>query len=287
LRAANVIIENLNKFLIEPLNADLYLLVQKTGTEIDNDINLFNTKNKIIYDPPDVTKQFINYHSLQKKDNYIEKACLQVYYNWYKFFETYGDQFENNYKYIIITRSDFLHLIPFPDLLNIYKNDDIFWSYDGHEWGGINGTLMCVPTKYIKNYLSSFYNYLQDSKNINTLNAQPYLNAETFLKIVFTKFKWTIGKIEPNAFITASSQSEITTWAKIKYNSNLKVYYKYEDQLMKAYNAFKKYTTNKKWSIVNINNTKHIVLLSGIPKISNIRLYSSVNQMKFRKMTYT
>jgi hypothetical protein len=259
LRASSTVLENLNKFLIKELKADLFLLVQYTKTDIDDYIHLFDTENKIIYDPPDVIKTFINYDSLEKKNNYLKDPYLQLYYNWHKINETFGDIFENNYEYIILTRSDYLHLLPFPNILNICNNNDIFWCYDGHEWGGINSTLICVPSKHIKNYLSSFYNYLQDPINTSYLNKYD-LNVERFLKIVFNKFKWKIGKLELNAFITAKNLNEITTWADIMYCPKKKVYFKYPDQLKRAYDSLNKYEDKKVWNLKYINNIEHIVL---------------------------
>jgi len=257
LRAISTVLENLNKFLIEELQADLYLLVQYSDTDIDNYINLFNTNNKFIYHPPDVTQVFINYELLQKNNNYINNPYLQLYYNWHKINEIYGDIFEKNYEYIILTRSDFLHLFPFPNILNIDSDNDIFWCYEGHEWGGINSTLICVSSKYIKEYLSSFYNYLQDSNNINYLNGCN-LNVEQFLKIIFDNFNWKVGKIENNSFITATNLNEITTWGAITYHCEKNVYFKYDDQLHRAFNALKKYENNNCWNITYINNIKYI-----------------------------
>jgi hypothetical protein len=259
LRACGTILENLNKFLIEELNADLYLVAQYTGTDIDNYINLFNTENKIIYHPPDVTKIFINYDLLEKKNNYLDKSCLQLYYNMYIINNIFGDILEKNYEYIILTRSDYLHLFPFPNILNLCNKDDIFWCYGGHEWMGVNSTLIGVSSKYIKEYLSSFYNYLQDPSNINYLNNS-YLNAEQFIKIIFDKFNWKTGKIEPNAFITATNLNELTTWSAVKYCPEKNVYYKYDGQLQQAFDSLNKYKNNKGWNITYINNMDYIIL---------------------------
>jgi hypothetical protein len=249
LRAGCTIYENFNKYLINELGADLYMVVQ--DTKIDH-INLFHTENKLIYQPPDVRNVFINYNLLTQRNNYISYGCLQVYYNFHKINEIFGDILENKYEYIILTRSDYLHIFPFPNILNICNNTDLFWCYDGHEWGGVNITLVCIPSKYIREYLSSFYNYLQDSNNINYLNTLD-INAELFAKIIFDKFNWKIGKIEPNAFITATNFHELTTCGSIiSYCLNKNVYYKYPDQLQRAFNSLQKYENHFTWCIHNI-----------------------------------
>jgi len=271
LRAVNdEIIENLYKNLLEPLEADFFVMVQKTGTDIDKNMDLLKTENKIMYESPDVTKIFINYNNFKKNNpkkpnnNYINIPFLNVYYNFYNIGKTFGDIFEKNYEYIIITRSDFLHLFPFPDISSLYDKEDLrYWCYDGHEWGGINCTLICVPSKYIKSYLFSCYNYLQDSNNIkrfNSISDNYKLNTEFFAKIIFDDNNWKIGKIEPNAFLTASNMNEITTWAKIKYSNVYKVFYKYKDQLNRAFASLRKYKNNKRWQLCNLDGNYSIIL---------------------------
>ena len=248
MRAVDAIIQNFNKYLLEPLNADLFIVAQKTNTLIDNNIHKFDTSSKIIYkNPPHITKLYKNYNQLKKSFNYLNTTHLNIYYNFYKINKIYGDLFEKNYQYIILTRSDFLHLFPFPDICNLYnKSNDIFWCYNDHEYGGINATLICVPSKYIKLYLSSCYNYLQNRKNINLLNNKK-LNVERFFGLIFNTYKWINYKIQPNSFITASSFNEITTWGKIKYCNVKNVFYKYIKQKNAAFNALNKYNIYKKW----------------------------------------
>jgi hypothetical protein len=266
LRAVDTIIDNFNKFLIEPLQADLYIFVQKTNTNIDSNLELFKTDNKILYDPSDNTKTFRNYDRLFKNNNYLNIPYLNVYENWYKINEKFGDIFEKNYNYIILTRSDFLHLFDFPDFLNIYDNNELFWCYDGHEYEGINTTLVCVSSKYIKEYLCCAYNYLDDPKNIDTLNNND-LNTERFLKLIFDKNNWKIGKIQNNAFITASSLNDITTWASISYCNINKVFYKYDYQMKNVYNSLEQYNNHKRWIISSKDINKIILETNNDNKI--------------------
>jgi hypothetical protein len=262
LRSVNEIIVNLYKNLLEPLEADFFVMVQKTGTDIDKNIDLLKTENKIMYESPDVTKIFINYNKLLKNNNYIKISSLNIYYNWYEIGKTFGDIFEKNYEYIILTRSDFLHLFPYPDISSLYDKEDLrYWCYDGHEFNGINCTLICIPSKFIKSFLFSCYTYLQNSNNITRLNSISHkLNVEFFTKIIFDDNNWKIGKIEPNSFITASNMNEITTWAKIKYSKVYKVFYKYEDQLKRAFTSLRKYKNNKRWQLYNLNGNYNISL---------------------------
>ena len=255
LRAIDTVIKNFNNFLIKPLDADLYVLVQESGTDIDKNINLFETDNKIIYNPPDTNKIFVNLNKLTQSEeankNYIIKSHLNIYYNFYKLKNTFGDIFEKKYKYIILTRSDYLHLFNFPDILKLTNNKtDLFWCYDGHEYGGINNTLICVQSKYIKDYLSSAFNYLQNSNNVNRLNNLT-LNIEIFYKLIFDDNNWKIGKIQNNAFLTASNSNGLTTCKPILYSEKHNVFYKYIEQLTNSFDALNSYNKKYKWKFVD------------------------------------
>jgi hypothetical protein len=261
LRAVSVVIEALKKYVIDPLHMDLFVCVQTTDTPTDKHIRLFPTKNKIIYKPTDVTKTFKNYDKLLKKNNYINIPYLNVYENWYKIYQLWGKKLET-YEYVVMTRSDYLHLLPFPDISTLYPKKDLFWVYNGHEFEGINNSLIVVPSKHICSYLTCAYDFLQDSSNIHFLNIQPFLNTEIFFKLLFQHHHWKIGKIQLNAFITTSGKNEITTWGKIEYSKKYKVFYKYKHQLNDAYASLKQYKT-RKW----VRKNKKIIL--GTKKIKH------------------
>jgi hypothetical protein len=274
LRSVEVVIENLNKFLLKPLDADLYVLAQETGTDIDKNIKLFETDNKLIYKPLDNTKIYTNLSKLTRSNlahrNYIINSHLNIYVNFLKIANTYGNIFENNYEYIIITRSDYLHLFNFPDIVNLTSKTDLFWCYDGHEYGGINNTLICVPSKYIKKYLSSAFIYLEDVNSINRLNNLE-LNVEQYYKLIFDDNGWKIGKIQNNAFITASNINTITTsYKSVEYSEKHNVFYKYIEQLTNAYDALNSYNKNYKWIFI-----KNKIML--IPSIN-----FSLGQLNYR-----
>jgi hypothetical protein len=265
LRAVSVVIESLKKYVIDPLQMDLYVYAQKTNTDIDNHLDLYPSKNKIIYNSSDVTKTFVNYDVLIKKNNYVLDRYLKVYENWYKIAQLWGDEFEK-YDSIVLSRSDFLHLFPFPDVSTLYPNKDLIWCYNGCEWDGINYNLVVVPSKYIKKYLTCAYDFLQNPSMVPFLNKQD-LNTEKFFKLLFQYHHWNIGKIQPNSFITASGKHEITTWAQIEYSRVHNVYYKYIDQLNDAYTALKQSKSNK-W----ILKDKKIILKQPMPLVKQNKI---------------
>lgn len=241
--------DSLYKNVIKPLNADVFICCQKTGKDIDNNISLFkdNIVDKQLYDKPNLNDVYKHLDAIENKGNFRIDSNLQMYYNFYKINKLYGKLFETEYDYIILSRSDFLHIFEFPNISNLTKNDDIIWSYDEHDYGGINMCLLVVPAKYIVRYLTSTYNYLNDESNIDKLNRLD-LNNEKLYKLYFNENNWKIGKIQNNAFITCDSDKEITTWGEIKYSDKYNVYYKYEYQMNNSYESYEQYKNGDTWT---------------------------------------
>jgi hypothetical protein len=257
LRAIKTVRERFYKNLVHPLNADVFVVVQK-GYK-DADISLLDEKivEKITYDKPPITI-YKNYDKLEKHDNYMIDSNLQIYYNFYYIHEKLGDILESNYDYVIITRSDFLHMFEFPNVASLC-DESIFWMYDGHEFDGLNcGCFVCVPQMFIKKFLKCFFEYLQDDTNISKLNKMN-LNIERYAKLMFAENSWRIGKMQNNAFITCDSMNEKTTWGSIKYSKKYKVFYKYIDQLNNTFNALVHYNNGERWNYINDIDRKIIL----------------------------
>jgi hypothetical protein len=168
-RAIKSTYENFYKKMVEPLNADVFMVLQEIDKEDNHDIDNINlykkVEGKITYHNPNVNEIYKTYDKLNKNiiNNYNSDSHLKVIYNFYKINEIFGNLFESNYKYIILSRTDFLHLFNFPDILKLSPHsldNEIFWCYDGHEYGGINATLICIPSSKIREYLSFYYNFL-------------------------------------------------------------------------------------------------------------------------------
>jgi hypothetical protein len=259
LRAVKTIKNNFYKNFIHQLNADLFIVARNNYKA--ETVNLFS-ENVVSVNLYDEIQQdtYINLHKLHNISNYLNFAHLQWYYNYYKIYETLGDILEKNYEYIILTRSDFLHMFEFPDILKLEgETENIFWTYEGMDWGGINPCLICVPSIYIKEYLKSFFEILQDEKNINELNSLD-LNCERYTKFIFDKKGWKNGKIQPNAIITCDSMEEKTTWGHISYDQRTELFYKCPEFYSLTMINLQEYNQGKKWFITNEGECKKIVL---------------------------
>lgn len=269
-RAIKSTIDNLYKNLIEQLDADMYILMQKTHTDLDNNLDLFNKNviEKEIYEPSvSIRDKYKIINELKEpsgSNNYLMDANLQFYYNMHLINEKFGDALEKNYEYIIVTRSDFLYLLLFPDILNLVDLKEKIWTFDGHEWGGINATFLCIPSIYIKSVLSCYYNNLQNPDNVHRFNDLE-LNPEKFIKLIFDDNNWKIGKIQNISFLTADSENEIATWSKVIYDEEHKVHYKYKEQMDSAYESLSQYQKGYKWTYTHNEDFDKIILTQTTP----------------------
>jgi hypothetical protein len=278
LRGVKTTIDSFYKNLIEPIDADIFINCQLTNTHIDDNIKLFNKNyiKKNIYEKP-LSSNYFKYNNLLQpiNENIIYEGALQAFLNFKEIADAYGDILEKNYNYIILTRSDFKYLFEIPNVLKITKNDNIFWSYEDDTWGGINNNFSIIPSKFIKQYLYSYYNYLTNVNYINKLlSLKTGLNCERLTTSIFKFNNWKIGTMKSNAFITADYINERSTWASIKYNDAYKTLFKYPGQLNNSYKNLNIFNKGNNWKF---NGKDKIFLIDEPIKIvnTNIIVYSN------------
>jgi hypothetical protein len=236
--------------LVRPLNADVFVMFQAEQDGFDElNENIVKIKN---YKKPD-SNSYFNFKTMiglkgDHDNNWKKESNLQQYINFNLISESWGDTLANEYDMVIMVRSDFLHLFDFPDILSHYPSNDRFWSYEGHEWGGINYTLMAVPSRNIIEYLTSPYNIIINYESNLKIIQEP-MNCERFMKAIFYHKGWIINKIKVNSFLTADDEKTTTTWATIKKSEKYNVIYKYEEQLESAYKNFENWENGKKWKL--------------------------------------
>ena len=248
LRSIPEIINNFNNNFINSLDADLYIVCQSTNSIIDHNLNIINHKvcHKSMYQKPNVQGVYTRLNELGHQDNCIMPQCLNIFYNWNKINDEIGDRLVSNYRNIILTRSDYNHIVQFPNINSLLDdNNNIIWTYDGCEWEGVNMNLMVIPNSLIKKVLTCVHDAFN---NPNKYPIKDQLcNIEMLIKIIFDHNKWKIGKIDNNAFITCSGFSDRTTWKAISFSEKYNVYYKYIENLEKAQETLRRTQTNKSW----------------------------------------
>jgi hypothetical protein len=149
--------------------------------------------------------------------------------------------------------------------------NNIFWSYEDDNWGGINDNLIIIPNRFIKAYLYGYYNYLSNENNIKKLLSEKIgLNVERLCSTIFKFNNWKIGVMKSNAYISADCIDEKTTWGKIKYSDKYDTFYKYDTQLEKSQENLIIYNKGNKWKFNGINKLLLIDEPKKIPlKINN------------------
>ena len=256
MRGIKSTIKNFYKNLVNKLDADIFILGQKISEEIDNNIDFYteNVKIKKLYEKENIQEHF----NLSKinliNDGSFVNSTFNVIINIKNICDNYSDILEQNYDYIILTRSDYQYLYEFPNVIELSNENDIFWFYDDHSWGGVNSTMSFVPSKLIKKYLFYFYEYLTNNNILNKMIKQrPNFNSERFVKYILDSNNWKYGFINNNGYISADSLNDRTTWSVICYSNDYEVYYKYPEQFNNSYNNLKKFT---KWNYENNNGFK-------------------------------
>lgn len=252
LRAIPTIIHNFNNNFVNSLNADVYVICQRTNTYIDdyfNNIN-HNVRHKSMYDKPNINFVYSRLSELGAQDNCVLPQCLNIFYNWNKINDDIGDLLSSQYKYIILTRSDYNHIVSFPNINNLVNdtNTNLIWTYDGSEYEGINMNLMVIPNYLIKNFLTCVNDALNNPNKYPIKDQN--CNIEMLIKKIFDQNNWKIGKIDNNAFITCQNSSERTTWKQISFSQKYNVFYKYEDNLEKAQETLRRTKNNKCWKYI-------------------------------------
>ena len=249
LRAIKKTINTLYKNIIDPYDADVFIMCQRQFEDDDKNIELFDRKviHKELYDKPD-PHLFFNNEITKKKPsaNWNNDACLQIYINLYKMANIIKP-YINDYDYFIFTRSDIEVLFPFPDKELFEKVNKGLYSIDAdycRGYGGI-GHPMYIHKDYILPFLTCCYDKIITLKG-NNFNA----NQEGFFKLSMQdqQMKYSLFK-NLNYYYTVETLDDYTTWSKPTYHTFYKVLCKKPPQVDEAYNNLKLWNEGYRWGI--------------------------------------
>jgi hypothetical protein len=272
LRAIQSCIESFYKHAVNPLDADIFILCQSTFKGDSELIAKFHShvKHAECYtrdNPVEVFKPHMRVNILDYtgwRFNWCANSNMQQYLNFKRISELYGTAL-SSYEYVIMTRSDFKYVFDLPDISSLTPQKT-FWCYAGHAYGGINYTLIYVPGTLIQQYLVGVYDFICHPNGqiyIKTLCDKTDItyNAERLMFDVFRLHKWTHSTFSMNAYLTADTLGDRTTWGAIKYSEKYKTLYKYDEQLDETYAQLEHWNAGKRWGTITRDGKVFIELL--------------------------
>ena len=245
LRGAKRCGENIRKYLIDHLNADLFFCIQDYKYYDENDLKYYGEyKEFMIYSNPEPDFKNI-FNDLCKIYNFEENkwqttftlrndnfklgydkpgTCIRRMYNRYLIYHMLK---KYNYDWFIILRSDLYFVDYFYDI-NFFNAGELTLAKITN-WGGLNNNLIIFDKSiidnillYITNFLNlSFFNHIKQSKKKRKINEEIFFMNNMIINNVKTRL------IDHMWYISADSPTAYTTWNKIKVAPNGDIY-KYE-----------------------------------------------------------
>lgn len=271
LRGVKSCVHAFERLLVAPLNATVYVIAQHYFADDYFRLESFrkNVAMKRLYHRPTNLTLQLNISRVETQNIWMNEAYLQQYNNMALISNLVGAQLRKKYEYVIMMRSDYFHLIPFPDLVQLLppKEKARFFTFTGHDWGGINFTLMVVPARYIQMYLNALMTFSRShssrSEALKTYNKTflyhpVYPNTEEFMLLAFKRHNWTLGRISTSAYLTAEAVSDRTTWGKVSLHPVHNVLQKYTAITDAAYHSHTLWQRGFRW---NYDSTNHTVVL--------------------------
>jgi hypothetical protein len=270
LRGVKATVTNLYEHLVNPLEADLLILCQRALPDDEERLALLSERcvYKELYDKPDANQylgQGFSKLSNAIKNNWSKDSNVQQYINFHKYAMVIANQPVKYERYIFI-RTDFMHILPFPDIITINPDTTMFWCYNGHNYGGVNYTMIAVPHIHVNDYLTGPYHYITDDQMVEQVMREKKgrsMNCEEFMNFIFTKRHWSIGTIKHNAYLTAETTKDRTTWASIQHDEKHNVLYKYREQVAEAFDMLEAWKKTNTWVQQVLVKNKYVITVKN------------------------
>ncbi len=268
--------KSLNKYVLQPLNADLAICC---SDKWDQDISLFKIANyKWIFNEFDDYKAYYekNFNGTWREyfNTGINTGLYESGLLHFVFKDIIKSQYLEilkEYKYIIYTRFDQLYVDYHPEF-----DGDHIWIPDGEEYSGVCDRHAVFPSKFSEDFFS-ICDYVDSKEALN--DVPKFNNCETtYLNHLRHKGLEKKIIIYDRIQFTASLKSEHTNWRTAKY----KIYF--TDRLMMKYpGEFMLSMSNliKKYKFINI------LLKEPIYFLNYLYLKIRIKGGKYKKMIST
>ena len=259
--------DNINHYLLQPLNADLAICI---GIENNYDYNnpfYKNSKYKFTIKEPDDWGTYYDeiYNTISQNNNINIKwrdllqigdqwlggirdtkhqhpgsAGILIALRWFLLEMIKKKNLTNKYTRFIITRSDFIYTLPHPSLQIL--DSKYIWIPNGEHYGGYTDRHVVISNSNIKYYLNIIEHILTNSTmyeellKVNTWNLEQIIKLHLHLQnktSLIRHFPYIMYSIKINM-----SETSLHTNAGILHNG---IYIKYETEFESAIYHLNKY----------------------------------------------
>eukprot|EP00929_Paragymnodinium_shiwhaense_P032160 TRINITY_DN17882_c0_g1_i1.p1 TRINITY_DN17882_c0_g1~~TRINITY_DN17882_c0_g1_i1.p1 ORF type:complete len:354 (+),score=65.50 TRINITY_DN17882_c0_g1_i1:254-1315(+) len=261
LRGIRASAESLKECVLQPLEADVLVYAQRQLPDDDDRLRFLrealqpHLRSAAVYEKID-PRDFFHAESYDAmkciRGNWLNPGNSQVLINHVML----GDLLQESgllqeYDLFIFTRSDYLHLVPFPSAEQLLAclEPNFVLTQAGHEFGGVNYNLSVMRQGIVADYL-------QCARTAITgqifAGEKKTLNIERFFDRVFRERKWLNVRMDVTCFITSEALDDRTTWKKIKaagdeYGNAL---FKYEAQMIEAHKSLEVWREQPEWRVL-------------------------------------
>ncbi len=278
-------------------NNNLYSINNNTNNTYYNDINTITyIKKKHYMDFLDIKDKIQSENNDPTHfSNFLISTYIHIFFLWFLQINIIKHNLLDIYDRFIITRSDYIYQLPFPNLSIL--NEKYIWIPNSEDYDGLCDRLVVLSKNNIINYINILENfYIKSNKYYLNIKNRNNWNMEQILKMHLEENNIShLVKRIPYISYTVRNITGTTRWHAgiyseklgyyIKYPSEYDISSQYKNKLNEHINNFYKMEINNinKQTIENFNNVNNnqyfiiiIVLLVIITslifiyKISNI-----------------
>jgi hypothetical protein len=187
-------------------------------------------------------------------------AGILIFFRYFLLKNIINNNLINKYDRFIITRSDFIYVLPYPDL--IILDEKYIWIPDGESYGGYTDRMAVLSKTNIISYLNILNSFILKSNDYyNKMKISDDWNLEKVIKFHLNEEKIPV-KLFPYIMYSIRNNNGSTRWAQGTYNEELGYYIKYDNEYNEAIKNKKEFEESK-ISIndfyKNIISTKNII----------------------------
>ncbi|CAJ1400357.1 unnamed protein product [Effrenium voratum] len=255
LRGVLATLDSLRAMLLEPLSADLLAVAQRQLLDDEQRLTALSSSRLVgakLYEKPSPETFFGEHYEYmsQVRGNWLNAGNTQVLIN-HKMLADYlrSQNMYEKYDLFVFTRSDLLHLLPFPgaaDLRRCLGRTDVL-TQAGHEFGGVNYNFAIMQSAVAEQYLTAPYDTIV-SRSLP--NRQKVYNIELFWRVILAQKSIRNLRMPVTCFVTGESVEDRTSWRKIRHSEEHDVIYKYQAQMEEAFRNLEIWKQHPEWTVL-------------------------------------